>query len=237
MSADGGHAGTAGGVEDRLAAAVRDNDDNSYFSALRSARFFVPVHMAGSQSRLLMLDVERQPHPAVFTSMELATRAIAHYTGSTAGWQVPDYSPDELVETFAEGGQRLLFNAATPLQRAFTAAELVDRWRAAGHAVSMPRKRRGSIRAGFTMLAFAVLALVIWANLSSSTVMCGSQVMAPDDTCIVTTDGNPTEQSYVETERSQRRMSTGALIVGVVLGVGGVYMLAARIATAGRRRE
>ncbi|HSK96801.1 MAG TPA: hypothetical protein VK891_09310 [Euzebyales bacterium] len=131
----------------------------------------------------------------------------------------------------------MLLNPGTPLQRVFTVSDLVARWRAAGHTVSVPRKRRGSIKAGLTMLAFAALALFMWTNLSSSTVMCGSQVMAPDDTCIVMTNGNSSERSYAQTASSQRRSSTGALIVGAVLGVGGVYMLVARIVTAVPRRE
>jgi SseB protein N-terminal domain len=237
MSGDSGQAGTTGDVEDRLMAAVRDGDDTVYYSALRSARFFVPVHLAGGQSRLLTLDMDGQQHRAVFTSMDLASRAITQYTGGTAGWQAPDYSADELVKTFSEGDLRLLLNPGTPVQRAFTASELIERWRAAGHTVSLPRKRRGSIKTGLTLLVFAAVALFMWSNLSRSDVMCGSQVMAPDDMCVVTTNGDSTEQSFEETRSSQRRLSTGALIVGGVLGVAGVYMLVARIVTAVPRRE
>jgi hypothetical protein len=71
--------------------------------------------------------------------------------------------------------------------------------------------------------------------MSGADVMCGSQVMAPDDTCMVTTNGDTTEQSYEEARSSQGRMSVIALVAGVVLGVGGVYMLGARIVSASRR--
>jgi hypothetical protein len=170
--------------------------------------------------------------------MELAQQAVAHFTGGTDGWQVADYSADEFVEGFANADPPfMLLNAGTQVQRGFRVEEMVKHWRAAGHDVSLPRERRGSIKAGLTMLVFAVLALTMWSQTSSSTVMCGSQVMAPDDTCMVTTNGNTAEQSYEETRSSQQRMGTIALVVGVVLGVGAVYMLGARIVTAGRRRE
>ena len=146
------------------------------------------------------------------------------------------------AEVFAGGSANenppfMLLNAGTQVQRGFHVEEMVKHWRAAGHAVSLPRARRGSIKAGLTMLLFAVLALAMWSQSTTSTVTCGSQTMNPDDTCMVTTNGNTFEQSYEEARSSQQRMSTIALVVAVVLGGGAVYMLGARIVTAGRRRE
>jgi hypothetical protein len=235
MDAEPGHA-QARGVEDQLAAAAASGDDNAYFTALRSARFVVPVNMTGGQSRLLLLDMDGQRHTAAFTSAQLASQAVAQYAGATPGWLTPDFSTDELVKTFSEPDPRLLLNPGTPAQKAFTVSELVERWKASGHEVTVPRKRRGSIKAGLAMLAFAVLALLMWNGTASDTVMCGSQVMAPDDTCIVSTSGNSVEQSFEETRSSQQRSSTIALAVGIGLGIGAIYMLVARIVTAVPRR-
>ncbi|HSK97612.1 MAG TPA: hypothetical protein VK891_13415 [Euzebyales bacterium] len=242
MGADGGPAqggqadiGEIGDdVEARLLAAVQAGDETAFWSALRAATFVLPVHAARGQT--LRLDMDGVPHQAVFTSTALAQQAVARFTGGTDGWQAPSFTADEFVEGLAEADPPdLLLNPGTQVQRAFKVQQLVQRWRAAGHDVRMPRKRRGSLRAGLMLLVFAVVALLIWGNTSSSsTVLCGSQTMSPDDTCIVTTNGSSTEQTYEETQRSQRRTATIALGAGAVLVVAGTYNVVARIVT--RRR-
>jgi len=234
MGADSGQTASTGTVEERLMAAVRDGDDTAYYSTLRSARFVMPFH---TSSRHLVLDLDGQSHTAVFTSEELANQAVAQYTGGASGWMPVDYSPKQLVSGFSNTDLRLLLNPGTQMQRAFTVPELVERWRAAGHTVTVPRTRRGSLRYGLMALVLAAVGLIAGVQSLGGPVTCGSQVMETDDTCIVMSDGNSFEQTYAQTASSQRRSATIFLVGGGVAAVAGVYMLGARIVTAIPRRE
>lgn len=234
MGADGSQAAATGTVEERLAAAVRDGDDAAYFSTLRSATFFVPLHKT---SQFLVLNLNGQQHTAVFTSEEAATQAVAQFSGDASGWMPVEYSPKQFTSGFSNTDIRWLLNPGTQAQRAFTVAELVERWRSAGHTVTVRRERRGSLRYGLMALLLAALGLVAGLQSLSGPVKCGSQVMETDDTCIVISDGNSSEQTYGQTASGQRRSSIIFLIGGGVAGVAGLYMLGARIVSSVPRRE
>lgn len=183
--------------------------------------------------------MDGQQHTAVFTSAELVNGALVQYTGGTAGWLTPDYSADQLVKTFIEADlRRMLLNPGTVVQRSFTVSELVERWRSACLQVRVPRKGRGSIKAGLTLLVFALVALLASGQSSSGQVMCGSQVMSPDDTCVTwSSGGSRYERDFEATRSAQDRSGTVTLVLGSILGIAGLYMLVARIVTALPQRE
>lgn len=234
MGADSGQAASTGTVEERLAAAVRDGDDTAYFSALQSATFFVPFQQT---SQFLVLNLDGQQHTAVFTSEERANQAVAQYTGGASGWMSVDYSAKQLVSGFSNTEIRWLLNPGTQMQRAFTVSELVEHWRAAGHTVTVPRERRGSLRYGLMALVLAAVGLIGGVQSLGGPVTCGSQVMETDDTCIVMSNGNSSEQTYAQTASSQRRMAIIFLVGGGAAAIAGIYMLGARIVTSVPRRE